>query len=81
MISWPKNDVTEPLLLKYVFSDSLKEFIKKTSETEPNRNVGPVIDFPRLSCHVQAVGRAGKLVTELALKFCGSIARVPLEYR
>ena len=75
MISWPKNDVTEPLLLNYVFSDSLKEFIKKTFETEPNKNVDPVIDFPRFSCRGQAVERAVKLVTESALKVCGSIAR------
>ena len=64
MISWLKNDVTEALLLKYVLSDSLKDFIKKTPETEPNRNVGPVIDFPRFSCHGQAVERAVKLVAE-----------------
>ena len=40
MISWPENDVSEPLLLRYIFSDSLKEFKRKTSESEPNRNVG-----------------------------------------
>ena len=44
-------------------------------ETEPNRNVGPVIDLLRFSCHGQAVERAVKLVTESALKVCGSIAR------
>ena len=55
--------------------DSLKEFIKKISETEPRGNVGPVIDFPRFSCHKQAVERTVKLVTESALKVCGSIAR------
>ena len=42
MISWPENDVTEPSLLKHISSDSLKEFIRKASESEPNRNVGPV---------------------------------------
>ena len=43
MISWAENDITEPPLQKQVSSDSLKEFIRKTSETEPNRNVDPVI--------------------------------------
>ena len=73
MISWPENDITEPLL-KYVFSDSLKEFIKKVSQTGPNRNVGPVIDLPRFSFLGQAVETAVK-VTESAVKVCCSIAR------
>ena len=46
MISWPENEVTEPLLLKYVFSDLLKEFIRETAETELNRNMGQLLTFP-----------------------------------
>lgn len=64
MILWPENDVTEPPLLKHVSSDSLKDFIRKASEAEPNSKVDPVINFPRLPCHTQAVEIAVKLVTE-----------------
>jgi hypothetical protein len=75
MILWPENDVTEPPLLKHVSSDSLKDFIRKASEAQPNSKVDPVVDFPRLPCHTQAVERAVKLVTESAQNVCGSIAR------
>ena len=75
MISWAENDITEPPLQKQVSSDSLKEFIRKTSETESKRNVGPLIDFPRFPSHTQAVERDVKLVTKAALNVCGSIAR------
>ena len=53
MISWTENDVTEIPLLKHVSSDSLKVFIRKAYENDPN--VGPVIDFPLFSCHMEAV--------------------------
>lgn len=75
MISWAENDVTEPPLVKHVSIDSLKDFIRKTSEAQPNSKVDPLIDFPRLPCHTQAVERAVKLVTESAQNVCGSIAR------
>ena len=75
MISWVENDVTEPPLVKHVSIDSLKGFIRKASEAQPNSKVDPLIDFPRLPCHTQAVERAVKLVTESAQNVCGSIAR------
>ena len=75
MIRWSENDVTEPPLLKHISSDSLKDFIRKASEAEPNSKLDQVIDFPRLPCHTQAVERAVKLVTESAQNVCGSIAR------
>lgn len=75
MISWAENDVTELPLVKHVSIDSLKDFIRKTSEAQPNSKVDPLIDFPRLPCHTQAVERAVKLVTESAQNVCGSIAR------
>ena len=58
MTSWLENNLTEPPLLKHVFSDSLHEFIRKTSETEPHRNVGLAIYFPQFPCHSQEVERA-----------------------
>ena len=62
-------------MLKHIFRDSLKEFIKKTSDNKSNRNVSPVTDFPQFSCYMQAVERAMKLVTESALNVCGSIGK------
>lgn len=62
-------------MVKHVPNDFLKDFIRKTYEAQPNSKEDPLIDFPRLPCHTQAVERAVKLVTESAQNVCGSIAR------
>lgn len=74
MIYWADNVITEPPLVKHVSTEYLKEFIKNKSGAKPSE-VDPLIDFPRLPCHTQAVERAVKLVTESAQSVCGATAR------
>lgn len=57
-------------MVKHVSIDSLKDFIRKTSEAQPNSKVDLLIDFPRLPCHRQAVERTGD---RIGSNMCGSI--------
>ncbi|CAH0555064.1 unnamed protein product [Brassicogethes aeneus] len=79
LISWENCNVTEPPLtfeysnneLKYmVIHGCIKEDDKETLEILECFH-GSILEFPKFSCHTQAVERCVKLVTEASSAVCG----------
>ena len=67
LINWTDLPITEPSLLKTMMDTELQQFIVI--------DVTPTIVFPEFFCHLQAVGRLMKEVTEASKAVCGPKSR------
>ena len=63
LINWTDLPITEPSLLKAMMDTELQQFIAM--------DVTSIIIFPEFFCHLQAVGRLMKEVTEASKVVCG----------
>ena len=67
LINWTDLPIIEPSLLKTMMDTELQQFMVM--------DVTPTIVFPEFFCHLQAVGRLMKEVTEASKAVCGPKSR------
>ena len=67
LINWQQTPISEPPIFVNNSADDIEMFVA-SGDT-------PLMDFPKYSCHTQAVERCVKLVTELSSSVCGVKAR------